>query len=558
MIKKTGIFIALIFSILQSDQVSACTNFLVTKGATVGGTPMITYAADSHTLYGELYYWPAANYKAGTLVDVTEWDTGKFLGKIPQVPHTYQVVGNMNEHQLAIGETTFGGRKELASQAGAIVDYGSLIYMTLQRAKNAREAIQIMTGLVRDYGYASSGESFSIADKEEVWILEMIGKGDGQKGAVWVAMKIPDGYISGHANQARITQFPLDKPEECLYSPDAITFARSKGWFTGSDSEFSFSDTYAPVEFGGARFCDARVWAGFNKVNKQMRQYEGYAMGKVTYDKNKYATNRIPLWIKPDALLSLENVMGMMRDHYEGTVLDMTKDLGAGPNKLPYRWRPMTWQVDSVNYCHERAISTQQTGFSFVAQCRPALPDPIGGVLWFGVDDAYSTCYMPVYCGISEVPNSIKVGNGDFLTWSDSSAFWIFNTVTNLCYLRYDDMIKDVQKLQSRKEQSFISGMKAVDEKAVSFWKKGDKSNAIKTLTTYSVNQVETTVKEWKELSHYLIIKYKDGNIMKEKDGQFERNEYGKLPAQPLHPSYPDSWYRMIIDKNQDHFKAVE
>lgn len=554
--KKTGIIIAVIFSMIQINRVNACTNFLITKGATVGGTPMITYAADSHTLYGELYYWPSANYKTGAMVDVYEWDTGKFLGKIPQVSHTYQVVGNMNEHQLAIGETTYGGRKELASQAGAIVDYGSLIYMTLQRAKSAREAIKVMAEMVSKYGYASSGESFSIADKEEVWILEMIGKGDGQKGAVWVALKIPDGYISGHANQARITQFPLDQPNECLFSADVITFAREKGWFTGKDSEFSFSDTYAPVEFGGARFCDARVWAGFNKVNSQMGQYQNYATGKITYDKNKYATNRIPLWIKPDAPLTLENVMGMMRDHYEGTVLDMTKDLGAGPNKLPYRWRPMTWQVDSVAYCHERAISTQQTGFSFVAQCRPALPDPIGGILWFGVDDASSTCYMPVYCGISEVPNSIKVGNGDFLTWSDSSAFWIFNTVTNMCYLRYDDMIKDVQKLQTKKEQGFINGIGVVDQKALAYWNKGDKVNAIKTLTAYSVNQVETTVKEWKELSHYLLIKYKDGNIMKEKDGQFERNEYGKQPAQPLHPSYPDSWYRMIINKNEDHFKV--
>jgi dipeptidase len=556
--KRIGLFIALIFSIIQLNQVNACTNFLITKGASSSGTPMITYAADSHTLYGELYFYPAANYKAGTLVDVYEWDTGKFLGKIPQASHTYQVVGNMNEHQLAIGETTFGGRKELATQEGALVDYGSLIYMTLQRAKNAREAIKVMTEMVRDYGYASSGESFSIADTEEVWILEMISKGNGQKGAVWVAQRIPDGYISGHANQARITQFPLDNPKECLYAKDVITFAREKGWFKGNDSEFSFSDTYAPVEFGGARFCDARVWAGFNKVNKQMGQYANYALGKITYDDKKYATNRMPLWIKPDALLSLEDVMGMMRDHYEGTVLDMTKDAGAGPYQLPYRWRPMTWSVDSATYCHERAISTQQTGFSFVAQCRPTLPDPIGGVLWFGLDDTYSTCYMPIYCGITQVPNSVKVGNGDFLTWSETSAFWIFNTVTNFCYLRYNDMIQDVKKVQASKEHGFFNSIKVNDQKALDLWNKGDKVNALKTLTAYSVNQVETTVKDWKELGHYLIIKYKDGNVMKEKDGKFERNEYGKLPAQPLHPSYPDSYYRSIIENNKDHFKAVE
>ena len=556
--KKFGIFIVLIFSIIQGNQVNGCTNFLITKGATVAGTPMISYAADSHTLYGELYFWPSANYKAGAMADVVEWDTGKFMGKIPQVAHTWQVVGNMNEHQLAIGETTYGGRKELASQTGAIMDYGSLIYMTLQRAKSAREAITVMTDLVKEYGYASSGESFSIADKEEVWILEMIGKGNGQKGAVWVAQRIPDGYISGHANQARITQFPLDKPNECLYAPDVISFAREKGWFNGTNSEFSFSDTYAPVEFGGARFCDARVWAGFNKVNKQMGQYENYVLGHITYDKNKYATNRMPLWIKPDAPLTLENVMGMMRDHYEGTALDMTKDPGAGPNVLPYRWRPMNWKVDSVSYCHERAISTQQTGFSFVAQCRPSLPDPIGGVLWFGLDDTYSTCYMPVYCGINEVPNSVKVGNGDFLTWSDTSAFWIFNTVANMCYLRYNDMIKDVQKVQSRKEKEFMNTVGGTDQQALNLWNKGDKKGAIKCLTAYSNNQVETTVKDWKELSHYLLIKYKDGNVMKEKDGKFQRNEFGKEPEQPMHPAYPDSWYRLIIEKNKEHFKAVE
>lgn len=556
--KRFFLIISLILSLITSKNVNGCTNFLITKGASVGGTPMITYAADSHTLYGELYYWPAANYQAGTMVDVYEWDTGKLMGKIPQVAHTYQVVGNMNEFQLAIGETTFGGRKELATQTGAIVDYGSLIYLTLQRAKTAREAISVMTELVKSYGYASSGESFSIADKEEVWIMEMIGKGEGQKGALWVALKIPDGYISGHANQARITQFPLDKPQESLYSPDVISFAREKGWFNGTNAEFSFSDTYAPVTFGGARACDARVWAGFNKVNKQMGIYEAYAMGKIIHGKNGYATNRIPLWIKPDAPLSLTQVMGMMRDHYEGTALDMTKDAGAGPFVLPYRWRPMTWKVDSVSYVHERAISTQQTGFSFVAQCRPALPDPIGGVLWFGLDDTYSTCYMPVYCGIKEVPNSIKVGNGDFLTWSDSSAFWIFNTVANQCYLRYNDMIQDVQKIQSKKEAAFMSSILENDAKAMSYWNKGDKTNAIKTLTSYTVNQVETTVKDWKELGHYLMIKYKDGNVMNEKDGKFERNEYGKLPAQPMHPAYPDSFYRSIIQNNKDHFKAAE
>lgn len=558
MLKRSILLVFLISILARINYTNACTNFLITKGASADGSTMITYAADSHTLYGELYYWPAADYPEGTMVNVYEWDSGKFLGKIPQVKHTFQVVGNMNEHQLSIGETTFGGRKELGSQSGAIIDYGSLIYLTLQRAKTAREAISIMTDLVKKHGYYSSGESFSIADPNEAWILELIGKGEGQTGAVWVAMKVPDGYISGHANQARITQFPLNDPQNCLYSPDVISFAIEKGWFKGKNSEFSFSDTYAPVDFSAARFCEARVWAGFNKVNKQMGQYESYALGKVTYDSNHYATNRIPLWIKPDAPLSVKNVMEMMRDHYEGTALDMTKDIGAGPHQLPYRWRPMTWQVDSVSYCHERAISTQQTGFSFVAQSRSTLPDPIGGILWFGVDDTYSTCYMPVYCGIKEVPNSLKVGNGDMLTWSDSSAFWIFNLVTNLCYLRYNDMIADLKRVQTQFESNFFVGVQETDKKALELWNKGENDAALSSLTNYSVNQVETTVKKWKELGNYLLVKYKDGNVMSEKDGKFETNEFGKLPAQPLHPAYPDSWYRAIIKGNEEHFKAVE
>ena len=556
MFKHKILSVLVLILLLQVSPTMACTNFLVTKGASADGSTMITYAADSHTLYGELYFWPAADYPEGAMLDVYEWDTGKYLGKIPQIRHTYQVTGNMNEHQLAIGETTFGGRKELASQPDALIDYGSLIYITLQRAKNAREAIQVMTSLVKDYGYYSSGESFSIADPNEVWVLEMIGKGEGHKGAVWVAMRIPDGYVSGHANQARITQFPLNDPANCLYSSDVISFAVENGWYEGKNADFSFSDTYAPVDFSGARFCDARVWSGFNRINSQMGQYENYALGQVTYGANGYATNRMPLWVKPDAPLTLANVKEMMRDHYEGTALDMTKDLGAGPHQLPYRWRPMTWKVDSAEYVHERAISTQQTGFSFVAQCRANYPDPIGGILWFGVDDTYSTCYMPVYCGVKEVPNSLKVGNGDMLTWSETSAFWTFNLVTNFCYLRFNDMITDLRKVQLQLEDGFYKSVAETDRQAVELWKKGDTSAAYALLTNYSVNQVESTVKKWKELGQYLIIKYKDGNVMREKDGQFERNESGKLPASPLHPAYPESWYRTIIKGNEAHFKA--
>jgi len=558
MLKNRLLLILPILVALQITPSGACTNFLITRGATKDGSTMITYAADSHVLYGELYYWPATDYPDGAMLDVVEWDTGKYMGKIPQVKHTYQVTGNMNENQVAIGETTYGGRKELATQKDALIDYGSLIYISLQRSKSAREAITIMTDLVKDFGYASSGESFSISDANEVWILEMIGKGEGQKGAVWVAMRIPDGYISGHANQARITQFPLNDSKNCLYATDVISFAREKGWFEGKNQDFSFSDTYAPVDFSGARFCDARVWAGFNKVNKQMKQYESYAMGKVTYDENKVATNRMPLWIKPDSLLSAKDVMNMMRDHYEGTELDMTKDPGTGPFGSPYRWRPMEWKVDSITYVHERAISTQQTGFSFVAQSRPNLPNPIGGILWFGLDDTYLTCYMPIYCGIKQVPNSVKVGDGDMLTWSDNSAFWVFNTVSNQVYTRYNDMIIDLQKVQSQLENKFFNLTPIVDQAALALWNKGEKDLALQYLTDYSVNQVETSVSKWRDLGHFLLIKYKDGNVMIEKDGKFERNESGIVPASPLHPAYPDWYYRQIIEKNKAHFQEVK
>jgi dipeptidase len=454
-IKIVGMLV-LAFILLNQQRTNACTNFLISKGASVDGSTMITYAADSHVLYGELYHQPAADHPEGAMRKIYEWDTGIYLGEIPQPAHTYSVIGNMNEFQLAIAETTFGGRSELSSQDGAIMDYGSLIYVTLQRAKTAREAIEVMTGLVEEFGYHSSGESFSIADPEEVWILEMIGKGQGEKGAVWVAQRIPDGYISGHANQARITTFPLNDSKNCLYSKDVISFAREKGWFTGTNKDFSFSDVYAPVDFGAARFCDARVWAGFNKVARGMEEYTEYAKGIVEKnEENNYATNRVPLWVKPDKQLSVQDVMGMMRDHYEGTELDMTQDLGAGPYGLPYRWRGLTWEVDSVEYCNERAISTQQTGFSFVAQCRSWLPNPIGGILWFGVDDTYSTCYAPMYCGITEIPECFAVGNGDLLTYSETSAFWTFSQVANYAYLRYSDMIKDVKIVQRQLEDKF-------------------------------------------------------------------------------------------------------
>ncbi|MDB4583732.1 C69 family dipeptidase [Draconibacterium sp.] len=555
-ISSLGI-LALIF-LMTSYQISnGCTNFLITRGASIDGSTMITYAADSHTLYGELYFQPAQDHPAGAMRDIHEWDTGKFLGQIPQPAHTYSVIGNMNEFQLAIGETTYGGRSELGSQPGAIMDYGSLIYVALQRAKTAREAIKVMTDLVAEFGYHSSGESFSIADPEEVWILELIGKGEGEKGAVWVAVKVPDGYISGHANQARITTFPKDDPENCIYAEDVISFAREKGWYKGKDKDFSFSDVYAPVDFGGARFCDARVWAGFNKVASGMETYTEYVKGIVEHGgNNNFPTNRIPLWVKPDKKVTVQDVMGMMRDHFEDTPLDMTKDLGAGPYGLPYRWRGLTWEVDSVQYCNERAISTQQTGFSFVAQCRNWLPDPIGGILWFGVDDASSTCYVPMYCGITAIPECFAVGNGDMLTYSETAAFWVFNQVTNFAYSRYSDIIKDVEKVQQELENKFVTFVPVIDKAAETLFNKDGESQARKFITEYSVNEANNITSRWKKLGQYLLVKYLDGNIKREKDGQFERTETG-LPPSPIFAGYPEWWYRAIVHSTGDHFKVI-
>ncbi len=550
--------VILIAILLATHQVSdACTNFLISKGATISGSTMITYAADSHTLYGELYYQPAADYPAGAMRDIYEWDTGKYLGQIPQPAHTFSVIGNMNEFQVAIGETTYGGRHELAHQPGAIIDYGSLIYITLQRAKTAREAIETMTDLVAKYGYFSSGESFSVSDANEVWILELIGKGEGEKGAVWVARKVPDGYICGHANQARITTFPLNDPENCLYANDVISFARKKGWYSGSDKDFSFSDVYAPVDFGAARFCEARVWAGFKKVTSGLDEYTDYVMGKVKHGgANNFATNRMPLWVKPDKKLSVQDVMGLMRDHFEGTPLDMTKDLGAGPFGLPYRWRGLTWKVDSTEYCNERAIATQQTGFSFVAQSRSWLPNPIGGIFWFGVDDAATTCYTPMYCGITKVPECFRVGNGDMLTYSETAAFWVFNQVSNFTYLRYNYMIKDVQKVQKELEDKFVAYTPVVD-KAAEMLYNDDKNRAREFLTEYSVNEANNMTKRWKKLGQFLLVKYIDGNIKVEKEGEFVRTKDG-MAVHPQQPGYPEWWLKAIVKSTGNHFKVLD
>ncbi len=543
--KKSTLLFLLVGFFIFSGKSIACTNLLVGKNASTDGSTIVSYSADSHVLYGELYHWPAATYSKGAMLTVNEWDSGKYLGQIPQVEQTYNVVGNINEYQLSIAETTFGGRPELKDSTG-IIDYGSLIYITLQRAKTAREAIQVMTDLVKMYGYCSDGESFSVVDPNEVWILEMIGKGLGQKGAVWVAMRIPDDCISAHANQSRIRTFPLKDKNNCLYSSDVISFAREKGYFSGKDAEFSFADAYAPEDFEAVRFCEARVWSYFRRYNTDMNKYLPYLNGE--------AKTPMPLWIKPDKKVSVQDVQNAMRDHYEGTPLDMTKDPGAGPFECPYRWRPLTYKVDGETYFNERAISTQQTGFTFVAQMRSWLPNEIGGILWFGVDDAASCVYVPMYCGTTEIPACFRVGNGDLLNFSWTSAFWIYNWVANMAYGKYNYMIKDIQKIQSQLESQFADNQPAIEKKALETYLT-NKTAAIAFLTKYSSEQAENSTARWKQLGEYLLVKYMDGNIKKEKDGKFETNEDG-IPASPDQPRYSEDFYREIVNKTGDRLKV--
>ena len=543
---KTWILTAACAALLSGMEAMACTGLLVGKKASVDGSVMISYAADSHSLYGELYRWPAADWAPGTMLDIVEWDTGKPLGQIPQVAHTYSVVGNMNEHQLAITESTFGGRHELVDTTG-IMDYGSLIYVTLQRAKTAREAIQVMTDLVKEYGYYSGGESFSIADKNEAWIMEMVGKGVGNKGAIWVAIRIPDDCIAAHANQSRIQQIPFDDKENCLYSPDVVSFAREKGYFKGKDNEFSFAKAYCPYDFGALRGCEARVWSFFRNYDKTMDKYADFIKG----DPSK---EPMPLYIKPDRKLSVQDVQAAMRDHYEGTDLDMTKDEGAGPYKVPYRWRPMTFKVDGQEYTNERAIATQQTGFVIVPQMRNWLPDEIGGILWFGVDDADMAVFNPIYCSVYDAPECYRVGNGDLLNFSWTSAFWMHNWVANMAYHKYSFMIEDIRKVQQELENGYQQTIPAIDEAAKKLYAESPEE-ARKFLTWFSTTTADEATARWKKLGEYLIVKYIDGNVKKEENGQFKRNAYG-LPAYPDFPGYDENYYRSIVRSAGERLKV--
>ena len=567
----------------------ACTNVIVTRGASADGSCLVSYAADSHWLYGELYFKPQADWATGSKLKVYDWDSGKYLGEIEQVPHTYKTIGNMNEHQLIIAETTFGGRHGL-NNPDAIMDYGSLIYITLQRARTAREAIKLMDELTQKYGYYSEGESFSIADKEEAWIMEMVGKG-AEKGSVWVARRIPDGYVSGHANQSRITTFPLDDPDNCLYSKDVISFARKMGWFDGKDEEFSFRDAYCPLDFGGLRGCEARVWSAFNILGKGKFAYEdgGSLVEKDSYDYVDYAmghnpANNMPLWIKPAAKVSVKDVADVMRDHYEGTPMDMTQDIGAGGNALPYRWRPMGFTYDGKEYTNERAIATQQTAFWFVGQSRGNYPDVLGGIIWFGTDDAATSYVTPIYTNSEIVPECFREGNGDMLTYSSTSSFWLNNRVANACYKMYNYMAPFVREHIDRFENSQISeGVPQTDAKALELYndiaekemKKQSKKNpdydpmtdtgdaflqVKQYLTSYSVSTADAIFSAWKKMEETLLVKFIDGNVKAQnEDGTFVHSpESESIPDGLTQPGYTEYWKEAVAHFHGDVVKKVE
>ena len=518
----------------------ACTNFLVGKDASVDGSTMISYAADSYALYGFLHYSPAADHAEGAVREVNDWDTGKPLCTIPQVAHTYNVVGNMNEHQLSIGETTWGGRPEL--EIGEGIDYGSLIYIALERCKTAREAIKCMTDLVAEYGYASSGETFSIADPNEVWLMELIGKGKVEKGAVWVATRVPDDCIAAHANQARFTTINFKDKENWMWSKDVVKFARKQGYFSGKDEEFNFQEAYAPYDFSGLYVCEARVWSFFRKFSNDMDKYFDFASGK-TFVKTggKDAGERMPLYIKPNHKVSAQELKDCMRDQYEGTPLDITQGPDAGPWNSKLRYGSLGFQYDSVQYWFERPIATQQTGWSFVAQMRGYESAKAGGILWFGVDDAASTVYVPMYSTITKVPNCFAEDNGDMYNYSPTSAWWTYNIVANWAYTKYSAMMPDIKKVQAAWEDKFNSQVDVVDAQVAEM----DQEKAIEFLTKYSCTQAEESTAAWKDLGIYLFVKYLDGQQRKEQDGVFLRNAYG-LPEGPNRVPYPTSFLESV------------
>lgn len=595
--RKSAIYAAAATLLLASlsTNADACTNVVISAGASADGSVIVSYAADSHWLFGELYFQNAMDWKSGSKRKIYDWDSNKYLGEIPQASHTYKRIGNMNEHQLIIAETTWGGRPELEDKRG-LLDYGSLIYIALERAKTAREAIDVIVELANTYGYASEGETFSIADKNEAWIMDLCGKGmrikngvNANRGIVWVARRVPNGAICAHANQARIGTFPLHDKDNCLYAKDVITFARRQGYFDGEDEEFSFCKAYCPVDFGTVRACDARAWSAFNILcdgwfsfkdedgvvhTNDAASYLDYVMG---YDLN----GSMPLFVYPKKKVSVKAVADVMRDHFEGTPMDMTQDIGAGGNALPYRWRPMEFEVDGKKYLNERAIATQQTGFWFVAQARNFYPDDIGGILWFGTDDAATSYLTPIYSCSNDVPDCFRQGNGDLLHYSPTSSFWINNRVANACYKMYNVMAPTVREAADKFEvDQMLFGTRGADSTAVMMYNdivvKLQKKLSIKKrdvmvsgdpfapvrkyLTRYSIDTAQEQFKNWCNLEVLLLVKYIDGNVKAQnKDGSFKHSEYSEgIPDKLTQPGYTDIWKAAVASEHGETVKVLE
>lgn len=525
--------------LLASEGAFACSNLIVGKKASVDGSVLVSYNADDYGMFGYLCHYPAGTHPKGTMRQIYDWDSGVYHGEIEEAPVTYNVIGNINEFQLSIGETTYGGREEMVDSTG-ILDYGSLIYVTLQRAKTAREAISVMTSLVEKYGYNSEGETFSICDPNEAWIMEMQGTGAGSKGVVWVALRIPDDAICAHANQSRIGKFNMKDKKNVLYSKNVISYARKMGWFNGKDSEFSWKNTYAFPDFSGRRFCDARVWSFFNHYADDFDRYLPWALGK---DKD---AEDMPLWIVPNRKLSVADVENGMRDHYEGTALALdTTSIGGGIYEMPYRPTPLTFTVDGKQYFNERPISTQQTAFTFVSQLRSWLPREIGGVLWFGNDDANMVAYTPVYCGNTVQPACYNTKGADAVTFSSDNAFWLCNMVSNMVYPRYSQLFPELKAARDSLETSYFANQTSIEKQAADLYQT-DKAAALKLLNNYSNAKADEMLANWKRLATRIIVKYNDMAVKKEKDG--------KLLQSVTRPGYPASFGRKLVKETGDWY----
>ncbi len=529
---------------------SACTNFIVGKNASADGSVFCTYSADSYGLYAHLRHYPAGTHAKGEVVKIYDYDTNVCHGEIPQAPVTYNVVGNINEYQVSIGETTFGGREEMVDTTG-IIDYGSLMYITLQRSKSAREAISVMTSLVEKYGYCSEGETFTICDPNEAWIMDMMGAPGSKPGVVWVAIRIPDDAICAHANQSRITTFNQKDKENVLYSKNVIKYARQKGWFNGKDSEFSFNAAYAAPDFLGRRVCEARVWSFFRHFSNDMDRYLPYVEGKGEY------TEAMPLWIIPNRKLTLQDVQECMRDHFEGTPFSLDSDMGQGIWEMPYRPTPLYFKVDGKKYFNERPTSTQQTGFTYVAQLRSFLPREVGGVLWFGNDDSNMIAYTPIYCCSTRVPECYDAPGADAVTFSDKSAFWVCNWVSNMVYPRYSMLFPSLREVRDSLERRYFSLQQAVERKAIRLLAESNDGSGVEFLTQYSVDKAQDMLECWRNLATYLIVKYNDMAVKPEKNGKFQRTPEG-LGADVVRPGYSEKIARELIKQTGDRYAMPE